>query len=485
MAKTRKRKGQIARIVEPEYLSIVKSPSNRTGFKIIRSADNTDRVMRFRKKRSDTGLLSIDLPAGVSLDQAQSILELFDLGEDYEIAESGGVYSLIRKGSDMSVDTVTINLGEGIFANVASSSFGKNIRSEETEQGKFDNVQLVALEFTGDDFTSVESVREWLDSRDIDFIEGGVHCDEFGVSSDVGSVPRFTVLRTSREDAANCTQNMTVSLGSGVTGILGFAEETDIPKQVYRQIVETAYGSWGIWQLDFTAALADKEFTDESYEAMDTLNMVLHNVMFSDKTIAERKTLVQSVLKQFGQYVNSLLDSLPTEVMRKTYSKDHKLLKQESDNMSNEAKKVDGQDGAENTPAADTKIESMSRADVEAIVSDAIAKAIGPVASALETLAAQVQNSAPAEESKKDEGENKSVDAEEISKISRSVAEMGESMKTVMDSITALKGQVEEIGNTTVARSDDSNDSGASGEQSNKRNSPFAGLFNGLGVGAR
>jgi hypothetical protein len=483
MAKTRKRKGQIARIVEPEYLSIVKSPSNRTGFKIIRSADNTtDRVMRFRKKRSDTGLLSIDLPAGVSLDQAQSILELFDLGEDYEIAESGGVYSLIRKGSDMSVDTVTINLGEGIFANVASSSFGRSIRSEDADQDKFDKVQLVALEFTGDDFTTVESVREWLDSRDIDFVEGGVYCDEVG-SPETGEVRMFTVLRTKREDAANCTQNMTVNLGNGVTGILGFAEETDIPKQVYRQIVETAYGSWGIWQLDFAAALADKEFTDESYEAMDTLNMVLHNVMFSDKTIAERKTLVQSVLKQFGQYVNSLLDSLPIEVMRKTYSKDHKLLKQESDNMSNEAKKVDGQDGAENTPAADIKVESLSREDVETMVSDAIAKAIGPVAAALETLATQVKNSTPAPEEKKEEATDKE-DTEEIAKISRSVAEMGESMKTVMESIAALKGQVEEIGSTTVARSDSSND-GDTGEQSNKRNSPFAGLFSGLGVGAR
>lgn len=466
MTKTRKRKGQVAKLVEPEFLSVVKSPSNRTGFKIIRSAEGTDRVVRTRKKRSDSNLLSIDLPMGVTLAQAQEILELFDLSEDYDIVSTGDQFVLMRKGSDPEADTVAISLGEGIIANVVPAVFS---RSE--DDTKTDGVQLVALEFTGEQFSTVESVREWLDTNEIDFIEGGVSFSD----ADSEMARTALVLRTDREDAANCTHNMTVTLADGVTGILGIAEETDIPKRVYRQVVEAAYGSWGVWQLDFNAAMADKNYTDESYVALDALNMVLHNVMFSDKTIEQRKTLVQSVLKQFGEYVNGLLESLPTEVMRKTYSKDHKLLKQESENMSTEDKKVDMPE-ADDQQSSQEVAQPISREDIDAMIGTAIERAITPVAEALSILADKVKNSEPEEGG--EGGEEDDEGAEEIAKISRSVSEMGESMKTMMESIEALKGQIDEIGNTTVARSDESDDVGANGEQNRKRSEgPFSGLF--------
>jgi hypothetical protein len=456
--RTRKKTGQLATLLDPEFVSVVKSPSNKTGFKIIRSAEeeggeekmvtvgNVSPVKtRVRKKRSDTNLLSIDLPTGASLSSAETVLATFNLSEEYEVVDRGDYFSLVRKGSDDdSEETMPIDLGDGIVANVRSSSFTEAQAQRKDEGG----VRLVRIDFDSAVFDE-EAVELWMSNNAVDFKEGGMSVTEAGV----------TVLRHDFVE----TDGKPVKIGDGITGVVVRHASNDVPLSIQRGIVEEVYGNYGWGQMDFTASMADEEFTEESWEAIYALRNVLENIIFySNLPLAERQALIQNACDQYAAFMSGLIAMLPREVMLAARS-DLKLINpdQEINTMST---KVD--DKVKDKGAVS---DTLTREDVAQIVRESLAAALP------EVVATLTKRSDEAEE------ETKVVTAT----VADSVKVMGETMQQLRSSLAEVKKELDEVASTTtVTRSDDDDDDGEATEEEEEEETPtqnkrscFAGMF--------
>jgi len=451
----------IMELVEPEYLSLVGSPANRTGFKIIRS-NNTkegtmahkDRNIRVRSKalRSDGSLLSLDFPTGLSEEDAADLFASFSLGDDYELArDDNGDFYAKRKDSD-DVEGVPIELGNGYTATVSAAAI---TRSDKSVAG----VTLVGLEFD-ENFVGVDAVKQWLEDKEINFKEGGVESFEGGTAVTRHDVPEGTEVRKVRLDV-------------GVTGLVSKTADNDVPTKVYRSVVEQSYGNWGWGHLNFGTALADPAFSDASWDAIWVLRDVLENVvLYSGLPLDDRKSLVQNACDQFVTYMTGLIDALPNGVIEQARA-DRKSKQETSDMAKNdegkEGKTVKREDGTENqdvdnTEGTDTTQdddkggEFVTRKDLETVVAAA-------VTSAMENVARNEDGEG--EDGSDDKGEETVTRSDESGEISESlkilagaIEKQGQALEKITRSVGTLKDEVEDLGGTTtVSRSDDDDSS--------------------------
>lgn len=466
----------LLKLIEPTFLSLVDSPANRTGFKIVRSAQptegnmaHTDRNIRQRvTKRTDSGLLSIQFPAGVGEAEAHELMSAMALGDDYElVANDDGSYVARRKELEESGmdDSVPVELGGGYVAVLRNSSV---CRSDANVAG----VTLTGLEFD-ETFDSADAVKSWLTEREVNFKPGGVEELAGGYL-------------VTRHDTPEGTDVRKVKLGDGVTGLVAKTKDTDVPTRVYRSVVEQAYGNWGWGHLNFAAALVDPEFTDRSWDAIYVLKDVLENiVLYSGLQLEERKALVKGALDQFYQYITALIDSLPRQVLEQAAS----ASRSDNSNLETDPMSTQNQQPAASAPAAApaaahatgdpaassppvvgeqapvTATESVAtettpdapefvtRAEMETAITTAVAAALA--------AATPVQRS-----------DDKAV-LDALGKIT-------EGMGVITRSVGSLKDEMDELAGKTVTRSDPDTSPPAAGDTGGHKRgdgSPFDGMF--------
>lgn len=425
MASTKKRirQGQLNTLVEPNYVSVVETPANRTGFKVIREDKGTMSLLpgkqKVHSKRKDSQLLSIDLPEGVSRSSAEEIMHTYALEEEYEIVERDGHFSLVRSGAEeRALDGATlIPLGDGVMARIE--------RKDEKKQTT-PGVQLVRLDFSGDGFSTVDSVKGWLIENEIDFADGGVEKTDNG----------FSVTRVDAVDGAKG-----INIFEGVVAMVVRSEETDVPQKVYRNVVDAAYGNWGWGHIDFAASLADPCFTEHSWDALYALRDVLENiVIYSGLPMGERKRLIRGACEQYANYMDLVIDALPTTVLEQSRS-GAETLKREDSVMSkvNEKPADDVSDESKDAGDNQEQMISLSREDL-----DGLAKTTA------ETVVAGVIEAQKRSDDSDDASDEKDGEGEpaEIAALTKVVGDLANSVKT-------MRSDMDELTETTDTRRED------------------------------
>lgn len=290
----------LRKLKEPKFLSLVEKGANRSAFKIIRDDSTKDDVKFKFAQREDNPLMTIYLPESVQTEQdAYDMLELFGLGEDYEVTHRTDMdgYMLVRKGQTNAEQGTFFDLGDGLGAEVATSSLAA--RSDDKGNG----VVVTSIEFVKEHFAKLADVQAWLSENGVDFKENGVEVLDGGYI-------------VTRHDAPDGLVTKKVPIQDGVIARIALAERADIPTGIVSPVSEYAYGNYGWGQLDFAAAMADPEFTNASWNALSTLGMVLEDIVFNGGLkLDERKVLIQRALGQYGDFMNGLLDALPKEVL--------------------------------------------------------------------------------------------------------------------------------------------------------------------------
>lgn len=472
--KAERQEVQLMKLVEPKFLSIVGLPANRTGFKVLRSAKSDKSITSTRtrrKKRSDNSLLSIDFPVGLAEDEANELLTAFGMEQDYELRmDDAGNYFLKRKDSDIDEDSTTpIDLGGGYIANVDATAFASRSSSSIT------GVTLVGLEMDG--FDTIEEVRRWLDGNGINYQADGIEMFEGGAIVTRFDVPEDNEIRK-------------VHIGERVTGLVSRTENTDIPDKVYRSVIEQSYGQWGWGHLNFATALADPEFCDRSWDAIYILRDILENIIiYSGLPLDERKTLVQNATSEFNSYIISLMDNLPRMVIEQARADQN--AKQETVKMSQKsedtkatrkdsAKAEDEKGKKEPTKATDEEVTRKEGSDTEKNsgkdkgtegVDDPKEEFVtrGQIRDIItEVMRDVLVGKEDAERS--DEGDEKDPVIEAIDAMRRDFDEK----------LDSLKDEVDELGGSTVARSDaDDASEDEHGVERGDNVSPFVGMFKG------
>lgn len=471
-----RKSASLRKLKDAHFLSLVDSPANRTGFKIIRSADDApeaDHMETIESRRFDSPLLSIILPQGVTEEQAYELMDVYALGDDYEVAERNGQYMFMRKGVRDGIETTSFDLGGDIVANVVTESLAT--RSDESG-----HVAVTSIEFQKEHFSELADVQRWLRGKDVTFKEGGVEVVDGG----------FIV---TRHDVPEGTTTNRVTVQDGVTAIIALADREDIPTSVISPISEAAYGSYGWGHIDFAQSMADEAFTEASWNALSTLGRVLEEIMFySVFNVEERKVLIERATSQFSSFMSAMMDVLPGETLiqirsdirnRKEFAmitvddsksglsgkvaeasteeqateavteeatrSDETASSEESteqkteatsEETTEEAQRTDSDGETETSAQADTSEEEQSSATSETVTRSEIEEMVNK---AVEKVLAERQD--PTAEALTGIQDTMKQLVESVSEVKRSSTESSE----------ALAKKVEELESTTIVRSDD------------------------------
>lgn len=467
--------GALMSLSEPQFLTVTKSPSNKAGFKIIRSDDdgNVHRIRRRAKavKRADDKLLTITFPEDITEEEALAIRSTYGLGDDYEVKtnENGSVY-LSRRG-DHPESTVNITMGNGYEAVIAADAFVKRSDGEERP-----GVTVTSLHFSTD--WSVESVQRWLEDNQINYKADGVTSDESGVT-----VLRHDVPEDQETHSATLTGH-----DEGITVTITATRADDVPAAVYVGVAEWAYGNYGWGHLDFSQSMADIEFSDKSWDAVRMLREVMENIIiYSGLDLEERKRLVQNALADFGNYITGLIDSLPRGLVLETRSD------RSNNNQENEMADNTAQDSEK-----DTVKENVQRAAAAAVGAGSSDTDSGTEAQTTQQASAQGAESddtVQREDDAKEQyvtrsemqtaitdavtaGVTAALQATQGQQVNRSDDQQQEETPVTLESIAeqqkVIMQRMDELGDTTVAvRSDDD----PPAESGDEPKGTFSGIF--------
>lgn len=438
---TKPKQAELTTLVQPEFLTLVRSPANRSGFKVIRDdASGAPRVMRTRKQtaqNSDGELLSIEFPDGLTVEEVSVMMVEFGLGDDYELSQSAdGKFSAKRKKkcSD-NMEEQEVKLGNGLVAHLAKPDETRT-RSSMPVVG----ATLLSMAFPP---TFAESeVQNWLSEHGID-----------AASCEVSQVSGIYVAK--RFDAPEGADVRTVTLPNGVHGSVAQTKRSDIPPALAGSVVEQAYGSWGWGHLSFSSALVDPAFTDRSYEAIDTLESVLENVLvYSGLSLEDRKALAANACDQFLAYVNMLIDALPQAVLKAARSDSQSLTSGINNMPSKSSQDTD-------------KPDFVTRSDLESVVSAAVATALSAYHSDQEAA----KQRADVEAAAKAAAEADAKSREDLNALLTGLTQRMDALdKTVQDlgGATQVRPQAEDV------------DPVDAGDSAKHRSDPFAGMLRGL-----
>lgn len=458
------RKVEVARIVEPKFLTLTGKPANQVAFKVIRddkgeTTMTAAHIQRKRTRRSD-GLVSIEFD--ISLDDEAIKNAMGDWGISEYSLETTSDKKIVRCSDAGEADTMRINLAGGSVATILKpiSTATDNVKR---------NVAVAAVEFAADYFPDIADVEAWCKRNSVDFSS---------VAPQNGDT-KITAQRNVKVGPEDETRK--VEVDAGVNFVVTRADEADVPDGFIAVVNDAAYGSWGWGQLDFAATMADVEFCKVSEEAVYTLNRVVERILFySDLPISVRKELIANAAAQFSNFIVTLMDALPARVVIANRSDQHKekdMSKQKQDGQPVERQDVAGQQqenkdsgaAAGAAPAADT----VSRADVEKLIGDAVGGLSKQIADLTAAVASTTQRSDAADT--KAEADTAAADAgtkaeggetgETLREVLRSVQALTDAVKTVNERVSAVEGE-------TVVRSD-----AGDGKQTTQRKDAFKGIF--------
>ncbi|RLA05765.1 MAG: hypothetical protein DRQ47_00300 [Gammaproteobacteria bacterium] len=468
-----KKLAQILEATDPKFLSLVKTPANRSGFRIIRSDAEAEDGGKFKAKRarridSKDGMLFIALPTDFTEEQAMEVMTQFSLEEDYELNMEDGQVRLIRSdliGEEMPT-TVAIRLDDISTAYVSESSFSNTLalRSDSTIGGAV----LSGIEFEGH---SDRDVEKFLEKHDIPIDEKNIE-----------RIDDETFYAPYKEASSNVRPDR-VNLADGVNALIYRAETNDVPGNIARGVIEESYGSYGYGQLDFFASLCDEMYTDAAYDAVRTLGDILRQItIYSGLNLSSRIDLMNNALSQYGFYMAELMNSLPRSVVSVMTSDISKTSDKEETTMAGETKKDDAtteteikrsddvvadteskeddksstEDKNETTnkreddatgdkdskSADEDKVDDdvLKRSDIAAIVEQAVTAAITAVRKDNTSEAGEVDDKTSDDDDKSESGETAKREDTAITKLA--------------ESVESLANKVEELGDTSVVRSD-------------------------------
>ena len=451
MPDTKQQKVSLIKLQDASFLSLVKSPANRTGFKVVRSEDGTpDKVIRVKPKqsaRNDSSLLAISFPAGITEDEAVELMEFFSLGDQYSVyTDDAGNYQLRREGTEDAKAPRLIEMPNGFSALVDGDSL---TRSDNAVCG----VTLVSVAFTSDSGMDQQEAEAWLKDHGIEY------------ESKAMSVQDSEITVKLRE-CAEGEETRPISIADGITGLVKRSSKTEVPVKVYRSVVEQSYGKYGWGHLNFFSALADPEFTDKSWDAIYVLRDVLETIILgSGLPLDDRKTLVQNACDNFASYISGLMDTLPRGLIEKaTTSSDNTeesiimATKKDDAKKENESTAADEATGTENTA------QFVTRDELPELITNAVAAA----------MAKHVER----DEEETEEDADPTVAA--LAALADTVSKINSSVETISASVNTLQAEVAELGGETINRSDDeeSSDTADDGESVQRGDgSPFVGMF--------
>lgn len=443
----RRRSGSLLDLKEPHFLSIVKAPANRTPFKIVR-----EDVPR-RRRRLDGSLLSVQLPSETTDDEAQEVFKRFGLSsEEYAISkDEEGVYFKRVKLEDGEHPTVPIRLPGGAVAHISATALEKGIERAADHPG----LSVMQIEFERDD---KEAAVEWLKSRSMNASVEDLKVGETGC-----------LVFTRHELPKNVTFR-SVGLDVGVTAVVALTQRDDIPRKIYRAVIETAYGQYGWGSLDFNQAMADMEFSEDAREANEVLWNVLNEILFwSNLPLADRHALVMNTLNEYAVWLTNLMSALPRQMIEPSRidlnsqgTQDDNAVRSASETSKEtaemkpkEAKGVDAKEtvAREDAAGSEAKDEGAPAAQVERTDDQPVTRG------ELKTLFAEALKEALATRSE-EKAEPAAPKTEE--KVERNDSQVGDILavvkdlqKTVVERVDALTTRVGEMEQRTVTRGEE------------------------------
>lgn len=442
------KKVNLTRATKPKFLTLTGRPANQVAFKILRN-DNGEEVMtphiqrQRRTRRSDSPVLRIAFPEGVTADEARSTLDGYGLS-GYEVSETDEGVVAVRSDAPEATDTLQVVMAGGEVATILKPV------AQRADEGPA-AIAVVSMEFAADYFETSGEVTDWLKRNDVDFQSDALE------NGDQGTVVRRT--ETQPDDVRR------VEVDPGVVFVIARADEESIPVGYEAVITDTAYGNWGWGHLDFAAAMADKEFCRLAEESTYVLRNVCDRILFySELPLAQRKVLIAEAAGQYASFVGSLMDALPTRAVKAVHRTDSQKgnAMSKQDQKKDDVKREDPATVAEGTAAAaadeSAAADGISRADVESM----IGSAIGGLTAKIDELATALRaDPAKAEDAPQEEA--KPVTLEDVM---RSVSALADGVKNIETRVGEMEG-------ATVSRAD----GGDPAQEQVERSDVFAGVF--------
>ncbi len=379
--------GNLVKIAEPQFLSLVGKPANQRPFPIIRS-QQPGRVAR--TKRGDNAVLMLTFPEGYTEDDAARTLANFSM-TGYSVSTDGtSVYAhrsdlqSVAKVVEMKPHEIRIT-SDGVIAMVDPAQYQPKTADSVAK------IAVAAYEFDKKTFDE-EKIISWGKQNNVDIENDAIE----NSSSDAFCV--------SRGEVSDDTEVQRVQVAEGVVIAIYRCDvcmpDSSVPDMYSAAINEAAYGNWGWGQLDFNASMADRVFCDVLESAANRVDSVVRQILFySELPLESRKQLVTRCLQQYGQFVNDAIDALPRQVLllasRADVSKNQSITR-EDDTMKIDAtaaaaaqKELDAIEAKRSADEAAAKVVADEAAAVEA-------KRAADEAAAAALAAAPVAVAAPA-----------------------------------------------------------------------------------------
>lgn len=430
--------GNLVKPLKPKFVSLVGLPANQTGFKVVRS-DTTGgapmksqpTLIRRTRRNESSPVLRLTFPEGNDEATVAEALKNYGL-TGYKVEQTDGVYTATRADLNLSsnVATTDIKLTEdGLIATVAAPA------STPTEKSA---VRMASLEFDADKFT-LEDVQKWAVENSVD-----------GEVQEPQNADQCYVIK--RGEVVENEETRKMVLEDGVTAVIARADVGDVPAGFVAVINETAYGNWGWGQLDFTAALADKQFSEAMRSSINTLEDILRNiVIWSPLPLDVRKDLANRALTQFGEYMSNVMDSLPRQLLVAVVRSATQTLERNemTQKTTGGANPTPAAAGTGTDPAQSAASTAITREDVTKLVTEGITAAVPTIVAAVRDAMKEPAKE-PAAPATGAEPAANAVTREDLQKTLDAVADIGKAVK--------------ELQGTTVTRSAESDEGAGKGK---------------------
>ena len=349
-------KGNLVKPVKTRFVSLVGLPANETAFKVVRSDQGETEMSKptsRRLRRSEINpVLRLTFPEGTTETSVKETLASYGMATYVVASDEKGIFTATRSDlqSIAKDDTTDIKLtAGGIMATVKRQA--SEPTAPQAPEGR-PHIAVVGVEFDPELFTP-EQATEWLQRNSVDNV------------SAPAQNPDETAITVKRGDGADGEEVRRVQVEDGVTVVIARADVMSVPTDMVAGVSEAADGNWGWGQLDFSAWMADEVFCDPVGDAIYTLGGVLRNIVFySDLPIDTRKVLVANALAQFGGFVNTIMDSLPRQVVVA-------VARSAQPKQENEMKTTDTNNGA-GANGQESKAQFVTREDLAAAIADGI-----------------------------------------------------------------------------------------------------------------
>lgn len=456
----------VVTLADPKFLTLVKHPGNQVAFKVVRSdggsgaaaepsstsavtdeVDTASSPPRIRRARAvaRSALLSIEYPSTMSDDDAKADLALMNItGYRMYRQEDGKLIVMRNDLTELPPNTFRIGLGDSRFATILRS---ESVTSSVVHTGPV-GIALAAINFSSEQFPSNEHVLSYLSRREVVYIDDSITRSDDGTRVLCSEVPDGVEVRS-----------MEIDPGVVVSVVRSDETVAYAEPDLVMVVNDTAYGMWGWGQLDFAAAMADREFSESGREATDKLSEVLRDILFySSLPVSVRKELIVRAVGQYASYMISLLEALPEKlsIINRSSKENSMSIPQKPDEPANTA-----------TAAEPPPVAAITRADVQQIVTEALAalaltqQHVAPV-----TRTDDATKIEQTEQTDTNTGASETADTVMVA-VQRSVTDMAAVLAGIDTRLAAME-------NATVVRSDnrDSRNTPAP-----VRNDTFAGIF--------